>query len=253
MDHQRIYDSIIEKAKSEDRKKKCGTYYEKHHILPKCLGGIDNKENLVLLTAKEHFVCHKLLTYIYKNNRKIACAYHKMIYGNSNKCNKSSRDYAYARELISKTPVPKETCKKISKGNKGKIRTEEHKINYKKPKSEEHKQNMRKPKSEEHKKHMFSRKGLKHSEKSKQLMSELKRGENHPQYGTHHSELWIKHFSDSKKIKIAQLDSNNNIIKIWDSAKDVQDQLKIPKSNICNVCKNNRPKAGGFKWKYHEV
>lgn len=38
------------------------TYTEKHHIIPKSLGGSNDKENLVALTAKEHFVCHLLLT-----------------------------------------------------------------------------------------------------------------------------------------------------------------------------------------------
>lgn len=37
---------------------------EVHHIIPKCLGGDDSPENLVKLTPKEHFLCHKLLTKI---------------------------------------------------------------------------------------------------------------------------------------------------------------------------------------------
>jgi len=68
MNYQRIYDQIIFRAKSENRKKKCGVYYENHHITPKCLGGTNNKMNLVLLTAKEHFICHKLLVEIYPTN-----------------------------------------------------------------------------------------------------------------------------------------------------------------------------------------
>jgi hypothetical protein len=37
-------------------------YSEKHHIIPKSLGGQDSDENLVSLTAREHFICHWLLT-----------------------------------------------------------------------------------------------------------------------------------------------------------------------------------------------
>ena len=40
-------------------------YIEKHHIIPKSLGGTNNSENFVSLNAKEHFVCHYLLTKIY--------------------------------------------------------------------------------------------------------------------------------------------------------------------------------------------
>lgn len=37
-------------------------YLEKHHIIPKSLGGDNSKNNLVSLTAKQHFICHLLLT-----------------------------------------------------------------------------------------------------------------------------------------------------------------------------------------------
>lgn len=37
-------------------------YTEKHHIIPKSCGGDNSKDNLVVLTAKEHFICHLLLT-----------------------------------------------------------------------------------------------------------------------------------------------------------------------------------------------
>lgn len=120
MNHQKIYESIIQKAKSENRKRLIKinvryVYYENHHIKPKCLSGNNDKENLVLLTSREHYICHKLLTYIYKGNRKLACAFHKMTYGNTNKCVKTSRDYAYAIELIRNTVISEETRDKKRK------------------------------------------------------------------------------------------------------------------------------------------
>ena len=36
-------------------------YTERHHIIPKSLGGSNKKNNLVRLTAREHFICHLLL------------------------------------------------------------------------------------------------------------------------------------------------------------------------------------------------
>jgi hypothetical protein len=52
------YNTIISKAQQRD----VSGYIEKHHIIPKSLGGSDDAENLVKLTAKEHFICHLLLT-----------------------------------------------------------------------------------------------------------------------------------------------------------------------------------------------
>jgi len=78
MNYQKIYDQIIERAKSEKRKKSDTTYYEKHHILPRCLGGSDKKDNLVLLTAREHFLAHWLLYEQNKGNRHLALAFFMM-------------------------------------------------------------------------------------------------------------------------------------------------------------------------------
>lgn len=40
-------------------------YCEKHHIIPKSEGGHDRPDNLVNLTAREHYICHLLLAKIY--------------------------------------------------------------------------------------------------------------------------------------------------------------------------------------------
>lgn len=42
-------------------------YFEAHHILPKSLFPLwkNRKSNLVMLTAKEHYFCHELLTKIF--------------------------------------------------------------------------------------------------------------------------------------------------------------------------------------------
>lgn len=54
------YYDIVHNAKS--RTLPNDVYFEKHHIIPVSLGGSNNKENIVKLTAKEHYVCHHLLT-----------------------------------------------------------------------------------------------------------------------------------------------------------------------------------------------
>jgi hypothetical protein len=73
MNYQKIHDSIIERAKL--RNLEAGVYYEKHHILARSVGGGNDAENLVLLTAKEHFVIHRLLFQVDSENRKLADAF----------------------------------------------------------------------------------------------------------------------------------------------------------------------------------
>lgn len=55
--YKKWYNSIISNAKL---KVNIGIV-EKHHIIPKSLGGTDDNNNLVLLTPREHFICHLLL------------------------------------------------------------------------------------------------------------------------------------------------------------------------------------------------
>lgn len=40
-------------------------YIEKHHIIPRSLGGTNAKSNIVCLTPKEHFIAHRLLAKIH--------------------------------------------------------------------------------------------------------------------------------------------------------------------------------------------
>ena len=67
MNYRHIYCKIISYAKSQNRHKGDGNYYERHHILPKSLFPLwkNRKSNIVLLTAREHFFCHQLLIKIY--------------------------------------------------------------------------------------------------------------------------------------------------------------------------------------------
>lgn len=57
----RWYYKVIAKATAELRVKTLPGQFDKHHIIPTCLGGDDKKSNLVLLTPREHYMCHLLL------------------------------------------------------------------------------------------------------------------------------------------------------------------------------------------------
>jgi len=148
MNYQRIHDAIINRA----RTRTLYGYYEQHHVIPRCLGGTDDKENLVKLTAREHFIVHKLLVEIYPTHSKLVYAYWMMSRNISNSKYKreykiSSRDYEYARKLFSEVS---------SKQQRGKTLSEEHK-----------------KKLSEAAKTRKTRIPIKHSAETKQLLSSL--------------------------------------------------------------------------------
>jgi hypothetical protein len=78
-----LYKQIIVQAKTENRIKNSENYYEKHHIIPEFMftdrkrkgpaghlnGNPDSPENLVLLTFREHLMCHYYLFEIFKETR----------------------------------------------------------------------------------------------------------------------------------------------------------------------------------------
>lgn len=149
MNYLKHYDKLISKAQTYFRHKDMNEYYENHHIVPKCLGGLDDEVNMVLLTAKEHFVAHHLLAKIHGG--KMAYAFWAM-------CNQRSplQDRQYkvtaivyesAKKHFSKTHSERmkgfnpwehgglgmtgidhteETKNKISASNKGKTAGEKH-------------------------------------------------------------------------------------------------------------------------------
>ena len=99
MNYKKIYDMIIENR----LKNKYNGYTEEHHIIPKSCGGSDNKNNLVSLSAREHFICHLLLTKIYEKNSiewiKMFKAFMRMYSNSDNQYRYTpSRWYSYCKE-----------------------------------------------------------------------------------------------------------------------------------------------------------
>jgi hypothetical protein len=209
MNYKKIYDQIILRAKSEIRVKNDKTYYESHHITPKCLGGGNEPNNLVFLTAKEHYLCHKLLILIYPDEDKLVYALWMMSNGSNSYRNNhlivSGREYRYHRELYVKSHtqrmigrvVSDETSKKISEAKKGFKYTDESKKRmsesqkgkvgeknsfYGKKHTEESKKKMsemaknRIVSEETRKKMSKTQKGKKHTEESRKKMSENMKG-----------------------------------------------------------------------------
>jgi len=127
----RWYNAIITNAQQQNRKKLKRNqpgyvYYEKHHIIPTSLGGIDTKDNWTNLTAREHFICHWLLTKmtIEKARKKMIYALRMMQADNQNlkryKTKITARVYSKIREEYSQI---------ASEDRKGKPSTKKGKTN----------------------------------------------------------------------------------------------------------------------------
>lgn len=178
------YHNIITKA---DQRVNQEGYVEKHHIIPKSLGGSNDASNLVKLTAKEHFVCHLLLIRMTERKSRIKMRYAAwmMVKNNpyQNRTIITGRKFQLLREQMilanKERPGPNlgmvmsdETKQKLSKALKGKNTG---------PKTEEHRQKLRAPKTEEHKKALSLSRigkswGHKHSNETKSKMSDWQKG-----------------------------------------------------------------------------
>lgn len=99
MDYLKIYNQLVNRAGN----RKLAYYTEKHHITPRCMGGSDEAENIVELTAREHFIAHILLCEIYPQNTKLKHALFLMNEGiTRNNYFPSSRTYQRLKEERSK-------------------------------------------------------------------------------------------------------------------------------------------------------
>lgn len=63
MDYSRIYDDLIADRRTNTPRE--DEYYEVHHILPRCMGGSDEAENLIRLRPEDHFFAHLLLAKVH--------------------------------------------------------------------------------------------------------------------------------------------------------------------------------------------
>ena len=196
MNYKKIYESIIEKYKQLNfqklnRSDKNYIYLETHHIIPRCMNGADDLENLVNLPAREHFICHLLLPKIYKGTEfeyKLWTAAHRFIYGNDmkNKIRITSNQYKIIKENFSK--FRSEANKGEGNPNYGNKWTQEQRDNLSKQKKgkkledimgKERAEASRKKMSESQKKRP-PRKKFKLSVETKLKMSIMRKGKKKP-------------------------------------------------------------------------
>ena len=206
----------------------CGEeYHERHHIVPTCMGGTDNKDNLIDLFAREHYEAHRLLALENLYNSKLQYAWWMMCHckNNGRQYEVSAKEYEELRIAFSKNISGKNHPmygRHISEEHREKLRkaiTGESNYLYGKHPSEETRKKMseaaknrppisdetRKKRSEALSGEKHPMYGKHHTDEARKKMSVAQSGENHPNYGKHLSEE-IK-----KKIGFAQMGEKNHM------------------------------------------
>jgi hypothetical protein len=174
------YDSIIQKAKVRN----LFGYKERHHILPRCLGGKDIKKNLVELTAREHFIVHMLLCKFTKGEAK-----RSMLYAFKCMCyyKKDGRNYKInsriAQKLRSELKFSKEHLENLRTSHLGIRPSKETRLKM----------------SKIHKGNKYCL-GKKTSKKTKLKLSKMRKGS-----------IWVNNNIQSKRIKKDELQNYLNI------------------------------------------
>ena len=195
MDYKKLHDLIICNALSRDV---TSGYFERHHIVPKSMGGGDNPENIVRLTAREHYLVHWMLFKIYKNKQTLF-AWYRMTHSRDGIERYTSRTFEYAKkykakqmsEMFTGIELTKEHTEKLSQAKKGKT--------YEEIGRDESPLKGRKLSDDHKKKVSDSSRGRRHSESTKKQLSGLRVGDKNPMYGRPVSDETRAKLSESMK------------------------------------------------------
>ncbi len=193
------YNNLINKCiKLKDEGYSETEILEEHHILPKCMGGTNNSDNLIKMPVRYHIFAHIFLMKAYPNNHKLSYAAKRMLNSNTYQGRYSIlktlpvrlisliRSEAI-RNLKDKNPFKgkthtKESREKMSISHKNKFPTKETREKQSKAKLGN--------------KNSFY--GKKHSKETKQMISIKMSGENNPNYGKILDDNWRQKISKSK-------------------------------------------------------
>lgn len=222
------YDTFIQNILNTRGRFGCGNiYHERHHVLPKCMGGTDSKDNLIDLFADEHYMAHKLLSDENPDNTSLSRAYFLM----SNLANNYQQDryectpeeYECARTRFS-VALKELYSDKTNHPCYGKHLSEKTR----KKQSERAKERLRDPRNNP----MYGKHGL-----------------NNPNYGQHRSEEFCKRLSELTAARMATVDysgANNprakQVIrlkdyKIYSCGKEAAEDNNIVYSTFKNKCR----------------
>ena len=216
------YNLLMKKAKNQNGKRNTGVYYEAHHIIPRSEGGGNGEDNLVLLTAREHFLAHWLLYRADSATPSRAHAFWRMCRGRGKVLPKDwlvvpARVYEEARLAHSQA---------ISHALKGRKKSQEHIA-----------------------KVAAANKGKKREQNAKDKMSEAakKRGTPEGYYLMKDAAILIN------RKPVLKLDPTTlAVLTKYSSLKEAAQSVTLHSGNL-SVAIKNQTRSGGFRWKFEET
>lgn len=232
MTYQDFITDIIVKYGQHRKAQQPQLLLERHHIIPRCIGGQDVLQNLIDLTPREHYLAHQLLAQENPDNIKLVCAWHYMSIIKSINYQVTAEEYEASRQAIIQAqgkpvyqlsrngdilavyPSTREAGRALGCSNthiaevcnhtKGRYTTQGYCWQY--------------------------------------VDDYIKNGF-----------YDISNHTSTIKRPVDQLDTNNHIIATYASAAEAARKTHIDASSITSVCKGKlwHNTAGGFKWRYH--
>lgn len=266
------YNEFIQNILNTRGRFACGDeYHERHHIVPRCCDGTNDKDNLIDLFPKEHFVAHKLLAEENPDNSGIVFAYGCMAWAKNSLQERykiTADEYEAAKIKFSK--LMSENAKARFADPENNPMYDVHRFGQDNPMfGRHHSESSRKMIGEKSKERFANPEdhpmyGTHPSDETIQKMKENHadfRGEKHPMYGKRHTEESRKKMSNSHKgtqvgkdngrsKAVAQYTLCGDFINSFESTCIAFAETGVAQSSICRCVNGKLKSAGGFIWKY---
>ena len=206
---------------------------ERHHIVPRCVGGQDVIQNIIDLTPREHYIAHQLLAQENPNNVKLVCAWHYMSTIKPTNYQVTAEEYEASRQAI----IRSQGKVVYQLNSQGKILAVFPSV-----REASRVLGCTNAHITEVCNHTYARctaQGYYWQYADDYIQNGF--------YGTE------EHISTTKK-SISQFSLNDELIAVYESAAEASRKTRIDASSIIAVCKGrkNHKTAGGFKWAYNK-
>lgn len=221
------YCDFIENILSTRGRQGCGDdYHEVHHITPKCLGGSNEKDNLIDLFAEEHFIAHKLLALENPDNDSLQRAFSTMAHVRKGGriFDVSEEDYAY---------IKSQNVRRLKR----------------KWENQEYRDGMVEMMTELWKDSEFRTRATSswsNAERRNAQSDVMKRLNDDPDI----VDKKIKALHKWCDKSVQQINHDGNVVAQFSSATEAQRQTGIPQSSISRCCNNLQKTAGGYRWQF---